>query len=306
MFMSIIYHYTSLDNAKKIIEGGKIRISPPCDLNDPFDFMPGGYLDLSIEKIEERMFSSQLIRLEAENSFRLYRHIYSVKTLEEFIHSTQHGKIFKITYLPKILEGLKDRDFRELIPAMSEKMGIFCASNKRDEILMWSHYGAKHGGIAIGFDREKLGRIGNISDVRYQDKRGLMPFSNSHDYQSRINEILFTKYEKWIYEDEVRLLVSLKNPRVEKRNGLYLASLPKDSIQELVFGGNVNNNEETVLVNLIDKNLQRCQKLKAYFSRKKYAIEIKTWDEWEKIKKEMEKEAPYLEFYNSRMASIGN
>src|SRR5580658_7168634 len=57
-----------------------------------------------------------------------------------------------------------------LVADFRDRIGLLCFSRNWDNLLMWSHYGASHTGICLGFDipdHDEDGREYHL-DVRYQ------------------------------------------------------------------------------------------------------------------------------------------
>jgi len=90
--------------------------------------------------------------------------------------------------------------------------GLLCFSRNWDNLLLWSHYGASHTGLCIGFDipDEPLGGAYDM-DVRYQPNllRIDRPADVNYDL---VNRLLRTKHESWSYEQEVRVFIKLSDP----------------------------------------------------------------------------------------------
>jgi len=83
--------------------------------------------------------------------------------------------------------------------------GLLCFSSDWTNPVLWSHYGARHRGICLGFDIE-----GDLPrQVKYQPER-LEPKLNSSTVDSELADLLLcTKFESWSYEREWRVPVKL-------------------------------------------------------------------------------------------------
>lgn len=102
-----------------------------------------------------------------------------------------------------------------------KRVGIFCASQNPNNILLWSHYADKHSGIVIGITPsiEHDGMLALCEPVRYSKTKPYL-FNNEQDIKKYhgtngrqyvsdyIKEISMTKEETWSYEKEVRMWVS--------------------------------------------------------------------------------------------------
>src|ERR1700733_1745638 len=87
---------------------------------------------------------------------------------------------------------------------LREKTGILCLSRNWDNLLLWSHYGASHSGICLGFDISEGEPGANYdTDVLYQPN--LLRIRRWEDVNEDLtNRSLRTKHESWSYEQEVR------------------------------------------------------------------------------------------------------
>jgi hypothetical protein len=86
------------------------------------------------------------------------------------------------------------RNFKNV---MGKKYGMICFSKHWDNPLLWSHYAEKHHGMCLGFevDENSLKAVTYVSD---RPELVMPPTEES------IDQLLFTKFEDWKYEDEVR------------------------------------------------------------------------------------------------------
>jgi hypothetical protein len=130
---------------------------------------------------------------------------------------------------------------------MSNDHGLLCFSERSDNPVQWSHYGANHSGVCLGFD---------ISDnlllkVKYRSKRGTV------DVQALVNtggpaeermmrDALSTKYIHWRYEHEQRLFVGLDHSTITPA-GLYFADFgPNLVLREVIVGAKSEINRAEV------------------------------------------------------------
>ena len=86
--------------------------------------------------------------------------------------------------------------------------GLLCFSSDWTSPVLWSHYGDKHRGVCLGFDVLRSA----AKSITYQAERlslTLSELENPKQPDDLQTKLLFTKYEHWRYEAEVRLLVPL-------------------------------------------------------------------------------------------------
>ena len=118
------------------------------------------------------------------------------------------------------------------------KTGLLCFSRNWDNLLLWSHYGASHTGLCLGFDIPD-GPPGEAydMDVRYQPN--LLKVDHPADVNyDLVDRLLRTKHECWSYEQEVRVFVKLNDPPDAK--GLsWFAFGPDLALKEVIVGASV-------------------------------------------------------------------
>jgi hypothetical protein len=103
-----------------------------------------------------------------------------------------------------------------LISQFWNTKAILCFSRNWDNLLLWSHYGASHAGICLGFDiPEREPGTDYETDVLYQPN--LLQVRSPQDVNLELaNRLPRTKHESWSYEQEVRMFLDLNDPPDEK------------------------------------------------------------------------------------------
>jgi hypothetical protein len=142
---------------------------------------------------------------------------------------------------PKLRKAL--RGFRRDV---GQRFGMVCFSMSWQNPLLWSHYGDRHRGIALGFDlnREKA------KEVSYLKERPKLGTINLEVAQ----QLLFAKYVDWKYEHEIRMFTSLNDIDPEKH--LYFADFGDDCVLREVIVGPLSDVTQRDLRNaLLDANL---------------------------------------------------
>ncbi|HCC56146.1 MAG TPA: hypothetical protein DEQ47_02580 [Solibacterales bacterium] len=122
-----------------------------------------------------------------------------------------------------------------VITHFRQTTAILCFSRNWDNLLLWSHYGASHTGICLGFDIPDSSLGANYdTDVLYQPNllQILRPEDVNFDLVSRS---LRTKHESWSYEQEVRMFVGLNDP--PDASGLrWIEFGPNLVLKEIIIG----------------------------------------------------------------------
>jgi len=88
-------------------------------------------------------------------------------------------------------------DLRNYKKKMAERFGMICFCEHWHNPLLWSHYADKHRGMCLGFDVDDRG-LQRVNYVRKRSELKIPPTKES------ANELLFTKYRDWKYEEEWR------------------------------------------------------------------------------------------------------
>ena len=91
---------------------------------------------------------------------------------------------------------------------MAEKFGLVCCSRNWHNPVQWGHYGDRHKGICLGFEVNDM----HLRQVSYVQSRPAWPtISEPWPIELKkqlIDQLLYTKFAHWSYEDEYRLFTS--------------------------------------------------------------------------------------------------
>jgi hypothetical protein len=214
-----VYKYVTPERVD-VLRNGRVRFTQAAALNDPFEAHP---------------CFTELRKWFEDRSRRL------VKSVESRFnaHSIVTGSIM----IPKtVRDGVAkfQRDLAEEYPMLS-------LTRKRNNLLMWSHYADSHRGFVIGFNsdnpffhREKPRTMTPLDEVRYSNKRPVMPpFEGSNP--ENVHEIVFlTKSEDWTYEEELRMFAKPEAANTVERDNrgfnVYLFDLPQEILVQVIFG----------------------------------------------------------------------
>ena len=131
---------------------------------------------------------------------------------------------------------------------MAETKGLVCFSRDWSNPVLWSHYGSKHEGIALGFD------IRNETAMAVEYLKRPIPeaaFVNAYrtgvndHFEAIIHRLLTVKFRSWAYEEEVRIFADLNE---KDGDGRYWSEFGPDTLQlrEVVLGVRCPLNQEGV------------------------------------------------------------
>jgi len=224
----ILYHYTSFDTAKKIIEGSSLRFSSPDDFNDPFD------LNFDIFDFES----------DIEGCVDFFGRMFPVIDKEEFKEQVKQTVSRDPDFIRK--NGV------QMLKEIKDALGVTCFSEEYDNALMWSHYADKHRGVCIGI---KLGSTEsyNIMPVNYVEE---MPKLNFYKHMNPDLHLiylwLYYKLHIWAYEKEVRAICP--NIHMHCKNAQRLIEFPKEDITEIYIGLKSSENAASEIELLLQNN----------------------------------------------------
>jgi len=110
--------------------------------------------------------------------------------------------------------------------------GLLCFSSNWVNPVLWSHYGDRHRGVCLGFDLPRS----LAQPVTYCAKR----MAPTHPIPSRITKaleetLLFTKFDHWQYESEIRMPVPLGTTKRESSLH-FLSFIPDLTLAEVILG----------------------------------------------------------------------
>ena len=136
-------------------------------------------------------------------------------------------------------------------------MGIFCMSEKEDNILMWSHYANEHRGFCIGFARQPDNMFGKIETykVRYDDNYpAIFVIDSNGCINKSFSSLFLTKSSDWEYEQEWRIIYDEFNTTEPIPSssissiafGLKMPQKQKDTIKKILSGQDVSYKEAII------------------------------------------------------------
>ena len=212
----ILYHYTSFDTAKRIIDGNSLRFSSPDNFNDPFDLNHDIFdYESTIEECVD--FFCRFFPLDREAYTK--RFSLSVSKDPDFIRKN----------------GI------QMLTEFKEDIGVICFSEEYNNALMWSHYADKHKGVCLGIN---LGsnKTYNIMPVNYIKEMYRLNFYKHLNPDMHLLYIwLYYKSHIWEYENEVRAIC----PSISRfcDNNLRLIKFPQEDLKEIYFGLKTSESE---------------------------------------------------------------
>lgn len=192
----LAYHYQPLRDSvmmgwlERTLLQNQIYFSSPASFNDPFDSKVSPSFDGTPEQKRA--------------------HIESLARLKYGPDATDDAK-------KMIEEALADPKFHErsyetFRDTEINTLGIYCLSEKHDDILMWSHYADSHRGVCLILASSAMFPDLAIEPIIYPEDN---TYPNVNFFTATLQEqsdaVLLTKAKHWDYEHEWRI-VDTKGP----------------------------------------------------------------------------------------------
>ncbi|MDK2826595.1 MAG: hypothetical protein PWQ44_1775 [Methanolobus sp.] len=223
---NLVFKYRQIDeegHTFSILENQELYFNLPSEFNDPFDCM----VDTVYEGDEGEW-----------NSF-LEEGISNPENRDNFIKNMLENGIMKINSDHSNIKKLQISG--DIFSETDSYFRVYCFTQEKDNILMWSHYANNHKGICLSF-RFYPGDDFNFFKL---DSRmhPLYPVNYQNDLPKQVNflinyeprdllSFLFTKHTNWKYENEHRLII----PTSDFNKGIYIKNFDKKDLEGIIFG----------------------------------------------------------------------
>ncbi|MDD3593841.1 MAG: DUF2971 domain-containing protein [Candidatus Gastranaerophilales bacterium] len=246
-----LYKYCDTKAAKAILLNSTIRFSHPSFFNDPYDAVPPHDVINGDEKLSKDFLNELANNNTVMNSFSQNNLVKIKQEIKEGTYSDLNKAKKNITY--------------ECLSKIYESMGILCLSEKKDNILMWSHYADSHKGLVIAFNSNSY-LFRSAIRVNYVKSRiSLDPnqiFSNINNpndntCKKALDVFFSTKYIDWQYENELRIIKDIKSKCSDE-------PINEFDIIGVYLGCNMNILDEIFFINIIKTKFPSIKIYKAY------------------------------------------
>lgn len=223
MSIDRLYKYGKLTKySEQLFTTGSIWFSTAEKLNDPFECAPNFQLTHNPEKIMSSIFRGLQHR---------YPHLL-VNDLLEMAANIYNEDRHRDNEVWKNMG-------EDMINVFRKKVGLYCLSERRDSILMWSHYADEHLGYCIGFTAtDYTPMFGRAQKVDYSEKYPLIDhYVTPIEEQAKL--AFQTKFTDWKYEKEWRI--------IEHQNGSGVQSYPHELMESVTFGLRMEKKEKELI-----------------------------------------------------------
>lgn len=245
----LLYKYCVFNKwTPRIFLNNEVYFCSPNDFNDPFD---------SIVRFTCKGSKKQKERFIREHIRNFYPHVSAEEalSLEETFTS---GRVDS-----ELMQSIK-MNFME----RRGRTGVYCMTEEKKHILMWSHYAKRHTGFCLEFKTDDL-FFQSVHLVRYPPSVKV-PCMNLLPNWNRVIERgkagLLTKAKEWKYEHEWRII------DLEKCAGVR--QFPPTVLHGVILGCRISENDKRQIVEWCK---ERSPRPILYYAREKemeYGLDI--------------------------------
>jgi hypothetical protein len=233
----------AIGRIERTILYNEVYFSTAKSFNDPFDLRP-------------------IFSFKASRGARLIKY---KEVAEQQTHLNRAQKRSRVKELVREKNSEGEIDLTEYMQRkLTSEIGLYCISEKNDDILMWSHYADSHRGICIEFSR-KSQLTANALKVIYSTERvPINPFIDNSDEMA--DRSLLTKSYQWSYEMEWRLIRHDKGAGVMK----FLNS----DITGIIIGAMMSEQKINIVKNWISKRTTPITLYSSNINKKTFSLDI--------------------------------
>jgi hypothetical protein len=246
--VDFLYHYHPLRHdqdfqyARQAIVDNEIFFSKFTGFNDPFDCIP--VYDAPIKNIDDFI---QRVRGTG---------LYSEDRLKNVEQRWKNGLLSE--------QGLIDHMMHYQIERISDRVGVYCLSSKKDDILMWSHYASSHSGVCLGFiASSSTPFFGEALEVFYTKDRPIINLFKDLDAASVTT--FLTKNKDWEYENEYRMVSYNRAPGTHH--------YPKEFLQCVILGSKIKPEDEEKFRGIV-RSIDGLKLFKTVLNNREYRMDV--------------------------------
>lgn len=167
-------------NVGQVLQKNLLRLASRTEFNDPFE--------CALTVLPDPRPTSEKIH---ELSSGIAGHSPELSSAEQTLRAISLAE-----------DGRLEEAMRRALNRTVDSIGIACFCESGDDVLMWSHYGDAHRGLAIELNVFNAGGYGlQIMPVRYAAEPPAVSYADRHDAFYAVLQ----KSESWSYEREWRI-----------------------------------------------------------------------------------------------------
>jgi hypothetical protein len=261
-----------------ILQSLRLKVTPPNQFNDPFEFMPK--VDFCIDTADVEKWLTDPARLRP-----IWEKTETGMSFEDFHAACAaifgKGGQKQLEQTRKILQEQSVRDRDGVVDFISKTHALACYSETPDNFLMWSHYTRGHKGLVVEFNLTSgfFSQPSNLMAVSYRSERASAVFDrNGFAFNEHVLSVVRTKSLEWNYEREWRQLFTLDTcTKVHNPNGSvdYYKPLPPDAISSVMFGVRCRPKTDELVRELVTRpNLQHVRLWRAVLHERDFKLKV--------------------------------
>lgn len=227
------FKYYSAKRGLEVLRNLELKITPPDQLNDIFEFSPQFVCSAPRRMAKDVLRDKSTVR-ESYHEDKQTGHFAGTEREYRRLWKSRRTTL-KNSLVAAIVEKLPTMQTR-FQHLHSRYVGVLCLTSNPNSVVMWSHYAENHRGMVIEFDgswpmfAEGKGlRIVHYLRERPQWDESAKPASDAEKVQ--FEGVIFHKNEEWSYERESRQLFVLRALRRKSlddgHEGYFLTIPPK-------------------------------------------------------------------------------
>ena len=237
----VAYKYFNSHYALELLRTLELKITPPNQFNDPFEFYPRVVCSSPEREAKRILKKKDEIKGMYEEDKRLGIFKGNFRQYREHIRKMHPTLISGVARgMPRVNADLQ----HNYLDGISTAVGVLSLSKRSDSIVMWGHYGDKHRGVVIGFDMSwELFRAGKgLGSVHYARERLIWDSSckpGSAAEKTYVEQMIRHKNDEWAYENELRqlfVLAGLKRRELSDGNLGYFLPIPPSVVASVLLG----------------------------------------------------------------------
>lgn len=242
-----LYKYRSMhsEGLEDIFEKRQVFLSDATKFNDPFESKPQIIVDKS--SLKRKAFLKELTK----------NHFPTANKAE--INELMREKLKSLTNKDELIKTYNN---------FVSKIGIYCLSEKNDDLLMWAHYSDAHRGLCLEFEAFTEGSFfWEAFSVIYQEDYPIVNIMRI-EKADEFRKALLTKSTHWDYELERRVL------KMENEGGPGVYNFPPERLTGVIFGALMEDRDKETVKSWIKAYPSEIAIYQAALNGQKYQLDV--------------------------------